>query len=63
MNADITYKNFCNKSVSNIAYGCATLANIYKPIARRHLKCHSLFLISKLTVAQVKLVASVSDAK
>ena len=32
MNQDITYKYFCNKSVSNIAYGCATLANIYKPL-------------------------------
>ena len=32
MNQDITYKFFCKKSVSNIAYGCATLANIYKPL-------------------------------
>jgi aryl-alcohol dehydrogenase-like predicted oxidoreductase len=29
---EITYKNFCNKSISNIGYGCATLANIYKPL-------------------------------
>ena len=32
MNPDLTYKFFCKKSVSNIAYGCATLANIYKPL-------------------------------
>ena len=32
MNQDITYNFFCKKSVSNIAYGCATLANIYKPL-------------------------------
>lgn len=28
----ITYKNFCNKTISHIGYGCATLANIYKPL-------------------------------
>ena len=33
MNHNIVYKDFCNKSVSNIAYGCATLANIYKPLS------------------------------
>lgn len=33
MSNGIKYKNFNNKSVSNIAYGCATLANIYNPIS------------------------------
>ena len=33
MKSEIKYKSFCKKNISNIAFGCATLANIYNPIS------------------------------
>lgn len=33
MESEIKYKSFCKKNISNIAFGCATLANIYNPIS------------------------------